>query len=140
MANPLGDLVIVENRERCINVVVEDKSGFEVTVQAPLRREHKGITPGQRAEMIVFSNDGDLGRIGLVGDLYLPSRRVWVSDYPCVQRDLFLEVAEQVFPRSPNRDRRRRGPRSPQPSNRLDRRDRRPPRRSPQRPPRRPRY
>ncbi len=147
MANPLGDLVIVENRERCINVVVEDRSGFEVTVQAPLRREHKAIAPGQRAEMIVFSNDGDLGRIGLVGDLYLPSRRVWVSDYPCVQRDAFLEVAEQVFPRSPNRDRRnRRDPRpsQPRPANRLDRRpdsrrlDRRPDSRRPDsRPPRR---
>ena len=132
--NPIGDLVIVENRERCINVVVVDEVGFEVTVQAPLRREHKAIAPGQRTEMVVFSNDADLGRIGLVGDLYVPTRRVWVSDYPCVQRDAFLDIASQIFRRSsPSRTRptprsSRRVPRSsrPRPTDRPRRPNRRP--------------
>ncbi|MEM9246647.1 MAG: phosphate ABC transporter permease, partial [Cyanobacteria bacterium P01_F01_bin.153] len=33
--NPIGDLVIVENRERCINVVVCDEAGFEVRYRPP---------------------------------------------------------------------------------------------------------
>lgn len=132
--NPLGDLVIVENRERCINVVVEDENGFEVTVQAPLQRDHKAIAPGQRSAMVVFSNDVDLGRIGLVGDLYVPSRRAWVSDYPCVQREAFLDIAQRVFGRSQSRPQQQRKrnsrPRRPvnrprRPGDRLSRRPRR---------------
>ncbi|MGD1936730.1 MAG: phosphate ABC transporter permease [Cyanophyceae cyanobacterium] len=137
--NPIGDLVIVENRERCINVVVCDEAGFEVTVQAPLRRDHKGVVPGQRAEMVVFSNDADLGRIGVVGDLYVPTRRIWVSDYPCVQRDAFLDIAEQVFPRSRSRSPQRvqRSQRQRSQKSGLRPRSGRSPRSSDRRPPRR---
>jgi hypothetical protein len=41
--NNRGELVIVENRERRLNLDVEDETGFATQLQVPLRRTHKGI-------------------------------------------------------------------------------------------------
>lgn len=94
--NDRGDLVIVENRERRINVEVEDETGYYQTVQVPLKREHKGLVAGLAVQMIVFSDRPDLSRIVDSSDLYVPARRLWVSDYPVVQREAFAEVAAQL--------------------------------------------
>lgn len=94
--NNRGELVIVENRERRLNVDVEDETGFTAQLQVPLRRLHKGITRGQIAEMLVMSNEPDLGRIAKTSDLYIPSLNLWVSDYPYLQRDFFSQMSRQL--------------------------------------------
>ena len=134
--NKQGELVIIENRERRINLEIGDDSGFVVTTQAPLRREHRSIRPGDRAELLVMSNRGDLGRISFVSDVFLPEYDLWVSDYPYLRKDTFLEVSRQLGqesrreedPRSsrgrsqPNRDDDRYNPRDNGPDNRDDER------------------
>jgi hypothetical protein len=94
--NKLGELVIVENRERRLNLEVGDKAGFVTELQVPLKRDHRIIRPGDRAEMIVMSNLTDLSRIGKVSDIYLPDCNLWVSAYPYLRRDSFLEVSKQI--------------------------------------------
>lgn len=94
--NQRGELVIVENRERWINLVLGDETGFEVEVQAPLQRIYKGIKPGQTAELLVFSNQPDLGRINKISDAYIPRQNLWVGQYPYIQRDVFVEVSRQL--------------------------------------------
>ena len=94
--NQRGELVIVENRERWINLVLGDRTGFEVEVQAPLERIYKGIKPGQTAELLVLSNDLDLGRINKISDAYIPGQKLWVGQYPYLQRDVFTEVSLQL--------------------------------------------
>lgn len=94
--NNKGDLVIVENRERRINLEVGDETGFATEVQVPLRRSHQVIAPGQVAEMVVLSNQPDLSRIAKVTDIYIPSQNLWVSDYPFLQRDVFAEVSRRI--------------------------------------------
>lgn len=96
--NKRGELVIVENRERRLNVEVEDETGFTTRLQAPLRRLHKGIVPGQVAEMVVMSNQPDLERIAKTSDIYIPSLDLWVSDYPYLQRNNFVAVSRQLNP------------------------------------------
>lgn len=91
-----GELVIVENRERRLNVEVEDETGFTLQLQVPLRRLHKGIARGQIAQMLVMSNQPDLGRIAKTSDIYIPSLNLWVSDYPYLQRDFFTQVSRQL--------------------------------------------
>jgi len=107
--NDRGELVIVENRERRINVEVGDESGFKSLIQAPLRREHQAIAPGQVAELLLLSNQPDLRRVDQVSDLYLPARRIWVSNYPCLQREAFVDVGRRLDDRDrrepPTRDR-----------------------------------
>ncbi|MBD2309485.1 phosphate ABC transporter permease [Chroococcidiopsis sp. FACHB-1243] len=94
--NNKGELVYVDNLERRLNVEVGDETGFSIQVQVPLRRSHKGIARRQVVEMIVLSNRADLSNITKVTDIYIPSRDIWVSDYPFLQRDVFVEVSNRI--------------------------------------------
>jgi len=94
--NNRGELVIVENRERRLNVEVEDETGFTSELQVPLRRLHKGISRGQVAEMLLLSYQPDLESIAKTSDIYIPSLNLWVSDYPYLQRDVFIQVSRQL--------------------------------------------
>jgi hypothetical protein len=94
--NNKGELVIVENRERRLNLELGDETGFETQLQVPLRRTHQAIAPNQIAEMVVLSNRPDLSSIAQVTDIYIPSQNLWVSDYPFLQRDVFVEVSNRI--------------------------------------------
>ncbi|QDZ39744.1 phosphate ABC transporter permease [Euhalothece natronophila Z-M001] len=94
--NEYGELVIVENRERRINLQVGDKNGFEIQIQAPLLRLHRNIKPGQVVELLALSKDPDLERISKVTDAYIPQLDIWVSNYPVLRRDIFVEVSEEL--------------------------------------------
>ncbi len=136
-----GDLVIVENRERCFNIEVGDETGFSSRLRVPLKRSHQGIAPGDIAEMLVLSNRRDLGRISQTSDIYIPHHNIWVSDYPYLQREAFADVSSQLYDRSQNgRGRSKRSRREddtdygypgPQDSAIVLRRDRRPSRKKP---------
>lgn len=104
--NKRGELVIVENRERRLNLEVGDETGFYTKLQVPLKREHRDIRPGDTAQMIVMSNRSDLSRISQVSDIYLSDFNLWVSDYPYLRRDVFVEVSRRLSDR-PHRGRRR---------------------------------
>jgi len=108
--NQRGELVIVENRERWINLILGDETGFELEIQAPLQRIYKGIKPGQIAELLVLSNRIDLSQINKISDAYIPQRNIWVGQYPHIQRDIFIEVSRQLGGMTPQRVRRRRNP------------------------------
>ncbi len=94
--NNRGELVIVENRERRLNVEVEDETGFGTRLQVPLRRIHKGIAAGQEAEMLVLSYQPDLRNIVQTTDIYIPSLNRFVSDYPYLQPESFAQVSQKL--------------------------------------------
>ncbi|MBW4505993.1 MAG: phosphate ABC transporter permease [Scytonematopsis contorta HA4267-MV1] len=102
--NNKGDLVIVENREKRINLEVGDDTGFTAEISAPLIVAHKAISRGQRVEMLVVSNRADLSKIEEVTDVFIPSRDLWVSDYPYLRRDFFIEIGSRLR-RSDDEDR-----------------------------------
>jgi hypothetical protein len=94
--NDRGDLVIVENRERRINLEVGDESGFTTRIQVPLKKEHQAIRIGDIAELLVLSNRPDLSRIAKVSDIFLSRIGIWVSDYPYLRRDEFAAVSREL--------------------------------------------
>ncbi|MCM1984880.1 phosphate ABC transporter permease [Lyngbya confervoides] len=94
--NQAGQLVIVENRERRINLELEDRMGTVIQVQAPLQRNHRPIRPGDRAELLILSRSPDLSPIEQVSDVYIPNHDVWVSDYPYLQRQSFEQVSREL--------------------------------------------
>ncbi len=94
--NDKGDLVIVENRERRLNVEVGDETGFTTQIQVPLRRSHQDVVPNQIAEMVVLSTRSDLSSIAKVTDIYIPSRNLWISDYPYLQKNVFVEMSRRL--------------------------------------------
>jgi hypothetical protein len=106
--NSKGDLVIVENREKRINLEIGDDSGFTIEFDAPLRPAHKVIVRGQVAELLVMSNRSDLSTIEEFSNIYIPSRDLWVSDYPYLRQDLFVEVSRRLREGGQDRPRRRR--------------------------------
>lgn len=77
-------------------MLVGDESGFTTELKVPLKRDHRAIRPSDIAEMIVMSQRSDLGRISKVSDIYLPEYNLWVSDYPLLQRDIFLDISRQL--------------------------------------------
>ena len=106
--NKKGELIIVENLEQRINLELGDKTGFTVEMQAPLSRYHQGIYKNQVAVMLVMSYQQDLEKIAKYSDVYLPIVNLWVSDYPYLRRDMFVEVINQV--RSSRRKNKQRQP------------------------------
>ncbi|MBW4562952.1 MAG: phosphate ABC transporter permease [Mojavia pulchra JT2-VF2] len=106
--NNKGDLVIVENREKRLNLEIGDDTGFTIEFEAPLRSAYKVIARGQIAEMIVMSDRADLSSIEEFSDIYIPSRDLWVSDYPFVRQDFFNEVSRRLREGQQDRPRRRR--------------------------------
>lgn len=94
--NKQGELVIIENRERRINIEIGDEIGPFTIVQSPLKRIHKVIQPGEDAELLVLSNKPDLSKIEAITDVYLPKYNLWIGPYPYVQRDIFAQVSEQL--------------------------------------------
>jgi hypothetical protein len=99
--NNRGELVVVENRERCLNLEVGDETGFTAQLQVPLKRYHRAIDLGDVAEMLVLSNRGDLGRIAQTTDIYIPDHNLWVSDYPYLQQDAFINVSRRLSTQYP---------------------------------------
>ena len=106
--NNKGELVIIENREKRINLELGDDTGFVVEFDAPLRPAHKAISRGLIAEMIVMSNSSDLSSIEEFSNIFIPSRNLWVSDYPYVREDLFNEISLRLREDQRQRPRRRR--------------------------------
>ncbi|MGK7944084.1 MAG: phosphate ABC transporter permease [Microcystaceae cyanobacterium] len=95
--NQAGELVIVENRERRINLEIGDRNGFRARVQSPIQRRYKGIDRQDIAEIIIFSNQSDLSRIDKISDVYLPQHRLWLGEYPCLRKDVFYDVRDQLL-------------------------------------------
>ena len=94
--NQRGELVIIENREKQLNLEVGDRSGFYTTLRVPLKKDYRMIRRGDPAEMVVTSNREDLGRIMTLSDIYIPDAKIWVSDYPYLRKDIFVEVRRQI--------------------------------------------
>ncbi len=111
--NNKGDLVIVENREKRINLEVGDETGFTALLKAPLKASHKLVNRGQVAEMLVMSSSPDLSRIEKITDIYIPSRNLWVSDYPYLRHEYFNEVGRRIRDDREERPRDRRRSRPP---------------------------
>jgi hypothetical protein len=105
--NERGELVVIENRERRLNLEVGDETGFLAELQVPLKRDHRMIRPGDVAEMLVMSNRPDLSRIFQVSDIFLPDYNLWVSDYPYIRRDLYGDVRRQLTQGGKQRPKRR---------------------------------
>jgi len=106
--NSRGELVIIENREKRINLEIGDETGFTVEFEAPLRPSHKAVSRGQVAEMVLMSNNSDLSTIEQFSDVYIPNRNLWISDYPCLRQDFFIEVSQRLRGDAEGRTRRRR--------------------------------
>ncbi len=94
--NRNGELVIVENRERRLNLELGDDPDFTTVVQVPMKKNYLTIQPGALAEVVIVSNRPDLSFISATSDVYVPDYDLWIRDYPFLRRDVFLEVSREL--------------------------------------------
>jgi hypothetical protein len=95
-----GRLDVSYNTESFFNVELGDRTGFITTIRVPMRREYKRIAPKQVVCMLLFSNDRSFSRINkITTDAYIPKLNIWISDYPYLRRDLFLDLTRYMFKR-----------------------------------------
>jgi hypothetical protein len=95
-----GRLDIVHDTETFLNLEVGDRSGFTTTVRVPMRREYKRIKRKQMACMLLFANDPSFNRIAkTTTDIFIPQVNLWVSDYPYLRRDVFIDLTKYLIDR-----------------------------------------
>jgi hypothetical protein len=95
-----GRLEIVHNTETFLNLELGDRSGFTTTIRVPMQRQFKRIKRKQMACMLVFANDPSFNRIAkTTTDLFIPQVNVWVSDYPYLRRDAFIDLTKYLINR-----------------------------------------
>lgn len=91
-----GNLVVVEDIETILNIELGDETGFSTEISVPLKKSYKSISRGQIVEMIVMSYRPDLSSFAKVSDVFLPDLNLWLSDYPSLRRDAFMEIGRRI--------------------------------------------
>ncbi len=54
------------------------------------------VQVGEPVEVLVVSDERSLSRFIAVHDVYLPNKRIWMSDSPCVEREAFEYISESL--------------------------------------------
>ena len=98
-----GRLDVSYESESFFNIDLEDNNGHLATLRVPMRREYKRIKPDQNVCLLLFSNDKNFRRVSrITSDAYVPQWNIWISDYPYLRRDAFLDIARYVLNRQKN--------------------------------------
>ncbi|MEI6428507.1 MAG: hypothetical protein WCO45_09000 [Pseudanabaena sp. ELA607] len=95
-----GRLDVSYESESFFNIDLEDENGHLSTLRVPMRREYKRIKPDQTVCLLLFSNDKNFRRVSrITSDAYLPQWNIWISDYPYLRRDSFVDIVRYVINR-----------------------------------------
>jgi hypothetical protein len=95
-----GRMEVSYDTQSFFNLELGDRTGFTTTLRAPMRREYKRIELKQLVCMLLLSNDPKFRRVSkTTTDAYLPEIDLWVSDYPYLRRDVFLNLTRYMLSR-----------------------------------------
>jgi hypothetical protein len=95
-----GRMEVSYDTQSFFNLELGDRSGFITTFRVPMRREYKRIKPKQQVCMLLLSNDPKFRRVSkITTDAYLPQINLWVSDYPYLRRDVFIDLTRFMLSR-----------------------------------------
>eukprot|EP00899_Mesostigma_viride_P010712 jgi/Mesvir1/19642/Mv09925-RA.1 len=79
-----------------MKLVLGDPSGFAIEVEVPSQREFRQIRVGDAAQMLILSDQPSLRRFNVLRDVFLPDRRLWVSQYPHIHRAVYESVSDSM--------------------------------------------
>ncbi len=95
-----GRMEVSYDTQSFFNLELGDRTGFVTTLRVPMRREYKRIKPRQLVCMLLLSNDPRFRRVSkTTTDAYLPQINIWVSNYPYLRRDVFLDLTRYMLSR-----------------------------------------
>jgi hypothetical protein len=81
---------------RTTKLLIGDPGGAQTELVLPYDARHDRLMPGQPAEMIVLSSAPTFESFKAVPEVYLPFASLWVSEYPHLARNEFLELSLQI--------------------------------------------
>ncbi len=91
-ANKQGQLEFIENRRTWINCELEDEDGYLSDLSFPMSKEHQNLRKGLRVICLVLSNNKDFNGSITLTDAWIPSRKIWIGEYPYLLRPAFEEI------------------------------------------------
>ncbi|WP_269622983.1 hypothetical protein [Prochlorococcus marinus] len=91
-ANEMGELELIENKRTWLVLELGDEDGYLSNIRFPLENKHQVISIDSIVRCIVFSNKKDFSRILNISDAWLPSKRIWVGEYPYLLKPAFEEL------------------------------------------------
>ena len=91
-ASKTGKLEFVESRRTWMFLELEDDEGYLGTLSFPMDKSHNSIREGLNIKCLVFSDRKDFSKILALSDGWIPSRKLWVGEYPYLLRPAFEEI------------------------------------------------
>ena len=91
-ANNRGELELVEDRRTWMNIELIDEDGFLSNMSFPIEKDYQSIREGMKIRCLVMSNSNSFNRISAISDAWIPSRRIWVGEYPYLLKPAFEEL------------------------------------------------
>ncbi len=91
-ANRKGKLELIESRRLWIFCELEDEDGYLSKISFPMEKEHQVLKSGLRIMCLVLSNDKRFNSQLTLSDAWVPSRRLWLGEYPFLLRPAFQEL------------------------------------------------
>ncbi|MDX2272505.1 MAG: hypothetical protein NW237_11250 [Cyanobacteriota bacterium] len=92
-----GELYIEEVRERQFEMEVGDETGLTYRVRARDMPRYNGIVKRQSVIGLVKAYSRDLERRAVLTEVYVVKLGEWVGDISYLDRDLFLELANELL-------------------------------------------
>lgn len=77
-------------------IVVGEENGAQTSLVLPFDARYEYLRPGQPAEVLVLSNSTSFSDIKAIKDVYLPDKRLWLAEYPYIDRAEFVEVSLEI--------------------------------------------
>lgn len=75
-----------------------DENGREVEIVTPWREEYRPLRRGMILETLIASKSKFYGDVYNIADAYVPDCKVWIGDFPYLNRRYFRRLCEDVFP------------------------------------------
>tara|TARA_B100000700_G_C14791400_1_gene736069 strand:+ start:193 stop:855 length:663 start_codon:yes stop_codon:yes gene_type:complete len=93
-ANKKGELELVEDRRTWMILDLEDEEGYLSNISFPMEKEHQSIREGMNIRCLVMSNSNRFDLITAISDAWIPSKRIWVGQYPYLLKPAFIELCQ----------------------------------------------
>lgn len=77
-------------------IVVGEENGAQTKLVLPFDARYEYLRPGQPAEVLVLSSSTSFSDIKAIKDVYLPDKRLWLAEYPYIDRAEFVEVSLDI--------------------------------------------
>jgi len=79
-----------------LHLIIGDESSATLEMRVKVPAKANMVQVGEPVEVLVVSDERSLSRFIAVHDVYLPNKRIWMSDSPCVEREAFEYISESL--------------------------------------------